>query len=222
MFKPAKIERLPKMNFRYHLLKVENEWYLMDVDRPIIITYFLPWFVYLIPHKAYQLTEDEVGVLAPKVFERDKKHQSLVNNNIGRASVGLGVTSMLLARAFPIEKYLNFTSHLLNLSLMMLILIFVVGLRIWMGRGEGMQEIVADKTPRKVYCFPEYVKNIILPLTIATSFLIILIALCYAVIINFKPNFIWHIGLLISSLMFFISGNLIFYSPIISFKAKVK
>ncbi|MCP8963272.1 MULTISPECIES: DUF443 family protein [unclassified Streptococcus] len=219
---PSKIERLPKMNFRYHLLKVDGEWYLMEVDRPIIITYFLPWFVYFIPHKAYQLTEDEVGVLAPKVFERDKKHQSLVNNKIGKTSLGLGVTSMLLARAFPIEKYLNFTSHLLNLSLMMLILIFVVGLRIWMGRGEGMQEIVADKTPRKVYCFPEYVKNIILPLTIATSFLIILIALCYAVIINFKPNFIWHIGLLISSLMFFISGNLIFYSPIISFKAKVK
>ncbi len=222
MFQPAKIERLPKMNFRYHLLKVDGVWYLMEVDRPIIITYFLPWFVYFIPHKAYQLTEDEVGVLAPKVFERDKKHQSLVNNQIGKTSLGLGVTSMLLARAFPIEKYLNFTSHLLNLSLMMLILIFVVGLRIWMGRGEGMHEIVADKTPRKVYCFPEYVKNIILPLTIATSFLIILIALCYAVIINFKPNFIWHIGLLISSLMFFISGNLIFYSPIISFKAKVK
>ena len=222
MFMPSKIERLPKMNFRYHLLKVDGEWYLMEVDRPIIITYFLPWFVYFIPHKAYQLTEDEVEVLAPKVFERDKKHQSLVNNKIGKTSLGLGVTSMLLARAFPIEKYLNFTSHFVNLTLMMLILIFVVGLRIWMGRGEGMQEIVADKTPRKVYCFPEYVKNIILPLTIATSFLIILIALCYAVIINFKPNFIWHIGLLISSLMFFISGNLIFYSPIISFKAKVK
>lgn len=222
MFKPAKIERLPKMNFRYHLLKVDGVWYLMEVDRPIIITYFLPWFVYFIPHKAYQLTEDEVGVLAPKVFERDKKHQSLVNNKIGKTSLGLGVTSMLLARAFPIEKYLNFTSHFVNLTLMMFILFFVVGFRIWMGRGEGMQEIVADKTPRKVYCFPEYVKNIILPLTIATSFLIILIALCYAVIINFKPNFIWHIGLLISSLMFFISGNLIFYSPIISFKAKVK
>lgn len=36
MFKPAKIEYLPKMNFRYRLLKVENEWYLMEVDRPII------------------------------------------------------------------------------------------------------------------------------------------------------------------------------------------
>ena len=141
MFKPAKIERLPKMNFRYHLLKVDGEWYLMEVDRPIIITYFLPWFVYLIPHKAYQLTEDEVEVLAPKVFERDKHHQSLVSNNIGRASLSIGVTSMLLARVFPIEKFLNFTSRFVNLTLMMLILIFVVGLRIWMGRGEGMREL---------------------------------------------------------------------------------
>ncbi|HAC3243980.1 TPA_asm: DUF443 family protein, partial [Listeria monocytogenes] len=102
MFKLAKIERLPKMNFRYHLLKVDGVWYLMEVDRPIIITYFLPWFVYFIPHKAYQLTEAEVEVLAPKVFERDKKRQSLVNNKIGKTSLGLGVTSMLLARAFPI------------------------------------------------------------------------------------------------------------------------
>lgn len=188
MFQPAKIERLPKMNFRYHLLKVDGMWYLMEVDRPIIITYFLPWFVYFIPHKAYQLTEAEVEVLAPKVFERDKKNQSLVNNKIGKTSLGLGVTSMLLARAFPIEKYLNFTSHLLNLSLMMLILIFVVELRIWMGRGEGMHEIAA----------------------------------CYAILINFEPNFIIHVGLLISSFLFLSSGNLIFYSPIYSFKAKVK
>lgn len=177
---------------------------------------------FFIPHKAYQLTEDEVGVLAPKVFERDKKHQSLVNNKIGKTSLGLGVTSMLLARAFPIEKYLNFTSHLLNLSLMMLILIFVVGLRIWMGRGEGMHEIVVDKTPRKVYCFPADTKNIILPLTYATIPMVMFIAVCYAILINFEPNFIIHFGLLISSFLFLSAGNLIFYSPIISFKAKVK
>ena len=222
MFKPAKIDRLPKMNFRYRLLKVENEWYLMEADRPIIITYFLPWLVYFIPHKAYQLTEDEVGVLAPKVFERDKKHLSLVNNKIGKTSLGLGVTSMLLARAFPIEKYLNFTSHFVNLTLMMFILFFVVGFRIWMGRGEGMQEIVADKTPRKVYCFPEYIKNILLPLIYVTFLIVMFIAVCYAILINFEPNFIIHFGLLISSFLFLSAGNLIFYSPIYSFKAKVK
>lgn len=72
------------MNFRYHLLKVDGEWYLMEVDRPIIITYFLPWFVYFTPHKTYQLTENEVEALAlaPKVFERDKHHQSLVSEGI--------------------------------------------------------------------------------------------------------------------------------------------
>ena len=84
MFKLAKIERLPKMNFRYHLLKVDGEWYLMEVDQWLSFTYFLPWFVYFIPHKTYQLTEDEVETIAPKVFERDKKRQSLVNNKIGR------------------------------------------------------------------------------------------------------------------------------------------
>ena len=105
---------------------------------------------------------------------------------------------------------------------MMLILIFVVGLRIWMGRGEGMQEIVADKTPRKLYCFPEYIKNILLPLIYVTFIIVMFIAVCYAILINFEPNFIIHFGLLISSFLFFISGNLIFYSPIISFKAKVK
>ena len=222
MFKPAKIDRLPKMNFRYRLLKVENEWYLMDVDRPIIITYFLPWFTYFIPHKGYQLTEDEVEAIAPKVFERDKKRQSLVNNKIGKTSLGLGVTSMLLARAFPIEKYLNFTSHLLNLSLMMLILIFVVGLRIWMGRGEGMREIVADKTPRKVYCFPSEIKKILLILTLTLFALVVSIAVCYVILLNLSPNFIFHIVLLCISFLFLSAGNLIFYSPIISFKAKVK
>ena len=60
------------MNFRYRLLKVENKWYLMEVDRPIITSYFLSWFTYFVPHKAYQLTEDEVEAIALKVLERDK------------------------------------------------------------------------------------------------------------------------------------------------------
>ena len=222
MFKPAKIERLPKMNFRYHLLKVDGEWYLMEVDRPIIITYFLPWFVYFISHKAYKLKENEVKAIAPKVFERDKHHQSLVSNNIGRASLGIGVTSMLLSRVFPIEKYLNITSRFVNLSLMMLILIFVVGLRIWMGRGEGMQEILADKTPRKVYCFPNEIKKILLILTLTLFALVVSIAICYMILLNLSPNFIFHIVLLSISFLFLSAGNLIFYSPIISFKAKVK
>ena len=194
----------------------------MEVDRPIMTSYFLPWFAYFVPHKAYHLTDDEVETIAPKVFGRDKKHQSLVNNKIGKTSLGIGVTSMLLSRAFPIEKYLNITSRFVNLSLMMLILIFVVGLRIWMGRGEGMQEIVADKTPRKVYCFPSEIKKILLILTLTLFALVVSIAICYVILLNLSPNFIFHIVLLSISFLFLSAGNLIFYSPIISFKAKIK
>lgn len=135
MFKPAKIDRLPKMNFRYRLLKVENEWYLMDVDRPIIITYFLPWFTYFIPHKAYQLTEDEVETIAPKVLKRDKNILS-TQTKAGISTLGAGSLAVLLGRAFPIENYLYFTSHLLNLVLMILVLIIAFGIRIWISIGK--------------------------------------------------------------------------------------
>lgn len=113
MFKPAKIDRLPKMNFRYRLLKVENEWYLMDVDRPIIITYFLPWFTYFIPHKGYQLTEDEVEAIAPKVLKRDKNILS-TQTKAGISTLGAGSLAVLLGRAFPIEDYLYFTESSAN------------------------------------------------------------------------------------------------------------
>ena len=129
MFKPAKIDRLPKMNFRYRLLKVENEWYLMDVDRPIIITYFLPWFTYFIPHKGYQLTEDEVEAIAPKVLKRDKNITS-TQTKAGISALGAASLAVLLGRAFPIEDYLYFTSHLLNLVLMILVLCIAFGIRI--------------------------------------------------------------------------------------------
>ena len=95
---------------------------------------------------------------------------------------------------------------------MMLILIFVVGLRFgWVG--EGMHEIVADKTPRKVYCFPEYVKNILLPLIYVTFLIVMFIAVCYAILINFEPNFIIHFGLLISSFLFFYLWEFNFLFP---------
>ena len=104
MFKKAKIEYLPKMNFRYRLLKVENEWYFMEVDRPIIITYFLPWFTYFVPHKVYQLTEDEVQTIAPKVLERDKNIISS-QSKAGISALGAASLAVLLGRAFPIEYY---------------------------------------------------------------------------------------------------------------------
>lgn len=153
MFQPAKIERLPKMNFRYHLLKVDGAWYLMEVDRPIIITYFLPWFVYFIPHKAYQLTEAEVEVLAPKVFERDKYIISS-QSKAGISALGAGSLAVLLGRAFPIEDYLYFSSHLLNLVLMVVVLCIAFGIRIWISIGRKDTVIKPSKKANRIYCRP--------------------------------------------------------------------
>ncbi len=60
MFKPAKSNGCRKMNFRYHLLKVDGEWYLMESIGRLSSPIFCPWFVSFDSHKAYQLTEDEV------------------------------------------------------------------------------------------------------------------------------------------------------------------
>ena len=85
-----------------------------------------------------------------------------------------------------------------------------------------MREIVADKTPRKVYCFPSEIKKILLILTLTLFALVVSIAVCYVILLNLSPNFIFHIVLLCISFLFLSAGNLIFYSPIISFKAKIK
>ena len=198
MFKPAKIEYLPKMNFRYRLLKVENEWYLMEVDRPIIITYFLPWFIYFIPHKAYQLTEAEVEVLAPKVLERDKNILS-TQTKAGISALGAGSLAVLLGRAFPIEDYLYFSSHLLNLVLMILVLCIVIGLRIWLSTRKIETVMIASKKAKRIYCRPAKFRIVLRNLLLLIVPLFLSSAMIYSVLSKSKPNLIVHMGLFVTS-----------------------
>lgn len=198
MFKPAKIERLPKMNFRYHLLKVDGAWYLMEVDRPTIITYFLPWFVYFIPHKAYQLTEDEVGVLAPKAFERDNKMASS-QTKAGISALGAGSLAVLLGRAFPIEDYLYFTSHLLNLVLMILVLCIAFGIRIWTSIGKKETVRKPSKKANRIYCRPAKFRIILRNLLLLIVPLFLSSAMIYSVLSKIEPNLIVHMVLFVTS-----------------------
>ena len=198
MFKPAKIERLPKMNFRYHLLKVDGAWYLMEVDRPIIITYFLPWFVYFIPHKAYQLTEDEVGVLAPKAFERDNKMASS-QTKAGISALGAGSLAVLLGRAFPIEDYLYFTSHRLNLVLMILVLCIAFGIRIWTSIGKKETVRKPSKKANRIYCRPAKFRIILRNLLLLIVPLFLSSAMIYSVLSKIEPNLIVHMVLFVTS-----------------------
>lgn len=221
MFKPAKIEYLPKMNFRYRLLKVENEWYLMEVDRPIIITYFLPWFVYFIPHKAYLLTEDEVEAIAPKVLERDKNIFS-TQTKAGISALGAGSLAVLLGRAFPIEDYLYFTSHLLNLVLMIVVLFIVFGIRIWISIGKKVTVIKPSKKSTRMYCRPAKFRIVLRNLLLLIVPLFLSSAMIYSVLSKIEPNLIVHMVLFVTSFIYLASGNLVLYASGDDYKAKIK
>lgn len=221
MFKPAKIDRLPKMNFRYRLLKVENEWYLMDVDRPIIITYFLPWFTYFIPHKAYQLTEDEVEAIAPKVFERDKNILS-TQTKAGISTLGAGSLAVLLGRAFPIEDYLYFASHPLNLVLMILVLCIAFGIRIWISIGKKELVIKPSKKANRIYCRPVRFRIVLRNLLLLIVPLFLSSAMIYSVLSKIEPNLIVHMVLFVTSFIYLASGNLVLYASGEDYKAKIK
>lgn len=214
MFKPAKIDRLPKMNFRYRLLKVENEWYLMEVDRPIIITYFLP-------HKAYQLTEDEVEALAPKVLERDKYIISS-QSKAGISALGAGSLAVLLGRAFPIEDYLYFSSHLLNLVLMVAVLCIAFGVRIWISIGRKDTVRKPSKKANRIYCCPVRFRLLLKNLLLLIVPLFLSSAMIYSVLSKSKPNLIVHMGLFVTSFMYLASAILGLYASGDDFKAKIK
>ena len=221
MFKPAKIDRLPKMNFRYRLLKVGSEWYLMEVDRPIIITYFLPWFVYFIPHKAYMLTEDEVQAIAPKVLKRDKNILS-TQTKAGISTLGAGSLAVLLGRAFPIEDYLYFTSHLLNLVLMILVLFIVFGIRIWISIGKKVTVINSSKKSTRMYCRPAKFRIVLRNLLLLIVPLFLSSAMIYSVLSKIEPNLIVHMVLFVTSFIYLASGNLVLYASSDDYKAKIK
>lgn len=221
MFKPVKLEYLPKMNFRYRLLKVENEWYLMEVDRPIMTSYFLPWFTYFVPHKAYQLTEDEVQTIAPKVFERDNNILS-TQTKAGISALGAGSLAVLLGRAFPIEDYLYFTSHLLNLVLMILVLCIVVGLRIWLSTRKIETVMIASQKANRIYCRPVKFRIVLRNLLLLIVPLFLSSAMIYSVLSKIKPNLIVHMVLFITSFMYLASAILGLYAPGEDYKVKIK
>ncbi|MDU1975493.1 MAG: DUF443 family protein [Streptococcus parasanguinis] len=221
MFQPVKIEYLPKMNFRYRLLKVENEWYLMEIDRPIVTSYFLPWFTYFVPHKAYQLTEDEVQTIAPKVLERDKNILSS-QTKAGISALGAGSLAVLLGRAFPIEDYLYFSSHLLNLVLMILVLCIVIGLRIWLSTRKIETVMIASQKANRIYCRPVKFRIVLRNLLLLIVPLFLSSAMIYSVLSKIKPNLIVHMVLFITSFMYLASAILGLYAPGDDFKAKIK
>ena len=57
MFKKAEMEPLAKKNLCYRILKTEDNYYLLDVERPFLIVYFLPLLIYFVPHRCYEMNK---------------------------------------------------------------------------------------------------------------------------------------------------------------------
>lgn len=102
MLKKAKIEQLSKINLRYRILQMDGESYLVDADRPFLISYFFPWILSFIPHRAYPLTKEEVQTLAPSDLSKVLNKKGTRKKGFASA-FGMGTTAVLLSKAFPVK-----------------------------------------------------------------------------------------------------------------------
>lgn len=221
MLKTAKIEQLSKINLRYRILQMDGESYLIDADRPFLISYFFPWILRFIPHLAYPLAKQEVQSLTPSdlsivLNKKDTQKKGLAS------AFGGGATAMLLSKAFPIEKYLYFSSHMLNLGVLVLVFSPVIGIRIWISIRKPMNNIVNSNRPIKIYLVANDRKHRLLSMTAPTFFAGIVVFSSCAIFSNIAPNFILHIALFLFLSIFMFSGNVLFFSPVVDYKVKIK
>ena len=141
---------------------------------------------------------------------------------VGISTLGAGSLAVLLGRAFPIEDYLYFTSHLLNLVLMILVLCIVVGLRIWLSTRKIETGMMASKKAKRIYCRPVRFRLLLKNLLLVTLALFLSSVTFYFVLSTSKPNLISHVALFAFSLVFLSHGNLLLYASGEDYKAKVK
>lgn len=219
--KKAKIEHLSKMNLRYRILQMDGESYLVDADRPFLISYFFPWILSFIPHLAYPLTKEEVQSLAPSDLSKVLNKKDTQKKGLASA-FGMGTTAVLLSKAFPIEKYLYFSSHVLNLGILLLVYSLVIGIRIWISIRKPMPNIVNSNHPIKVYLVTNDRKHRLLSMMAPTIFAGLVVFSSCAIFSNIAPNFILHVALLIFLSLFMFFGNILFFSPVVDYKVKIK
>lgn len=113
-------------------------------------------FVFYIP-LAIRLTEDEYNTLTTS---RNDKQRNGLTHNKGITASGAAFVALLLSRAFPIEDYLYFNSHLLNIGLTLFVFGIVMGIRVWMSRRKIVSMLENNDHLIKVYCVPTTLKFI--------------------------------------------------------------
>lgn len=208
----AEIEKLKIRNLRYRILKTTDQYYLLDVDRPLFITYFFPLFIYFVHHRCYPITQAEYEELSQSPEMKAQARQVLSRYGF-RYGLGAGGTALILERIFDINKYLNFSPNMFNDILAFFILFMVIGLRLWVTRAYQLPDYYQQKGYQKVLIFPRF----FIPLFGYIIAYLMVLTICFAIIYGFwtkqVDNYIVHINLLTLPLLCLSVGNLIFLGP---------
>lgn len=204
----AEIEELKKNNMRYRLLKTEEQYYILDSERPFLIVYFLPLLIYFVPHCCYPISHEEYEELShsPEINAQSREYFK----QIGKQSAGIGLFAVVLSQLFDINRYLYFKSGMFSQILATTILLLVFALRLWGTYAYKLPKRYSRKGFQKLFIFPRFFKELIFNVLGYFFCLIMVVAIVYAVLTNQADNYIIHICLFIFSLLLLGMGNLFF------------
>lgn len=221
MFKKAEMELLAKRNLRYRILKTEGKYYLLDVERPFLIVYFLPLLIYFVPHRCYEMSKEEYGQLSQAEEKNTRLKEAFEKHGLGY-SLGAGVGAMLLSKLFDINQFLKFDSSRISNFLAILIVLLVFGLRLWLTASYEVPSGLKNRGYHKIYLYPRFVKELLFSIFAYIMSVLFTVMIIAAFLTNIMDNYIGHIGLLIFLSFWLFIGNMFFMQPARNYWIKIK
>ncbi|PAD34279.1 DUF443 family protein [Terribacillus saccharophilus] len=109
-------------NFRYSLIRIEDQYYIVDRDKPFLLIFFLPFIYWFLPKRAFLISEQSANLLQT-VPNKDS------NKPIGTLLIA-GISLFLANLIEPFLDYLNINiTQIAALSVTLLILIIITTIR---------------------------------------------------------------------------------------------
>ena len=221
MFKKAEMEPLARKNLRYRILKTEDRYYLLDVERPFLIVYFLPLLIYFVPHRCYEMSKEEYEQLSQSMEKNARLKEVFEKHGLGYG-FGAGVGAMLLSRVFDINQFLKFDSSRISNFLAILIVLLVFGLRLWLTVAYEVPSRLKNRGYHKIYVYPCFVKELLFSIFAYIMSVLFTVMIIAAFLTNIMDNYIGHIGLLIFLSFWLFIGNMFFMRPASNYWIKIK
>ena len=221
MFKKAEMKLLAKRNLRYRILKTEDNYYLLDVERPFLIVYFLPLLIYFVPHRCYEISKEEYEQLSQSEEENARLKEAFEKHGLGYG-FGAGVGAMLLSRVFDINQFLKFDSSRISNFLAILIVLLVFGLRLCLTVAYEVPSGLKNSGYHTIYVYPRFVKELLFSIFAYIMSVLFTVMIIAAFLTNIMDNYIGHIGLLIFLTFWLFIGNMFFMRPASNYWIRIK